>query len=78
MRPPAVETVDEHAQTEDERSGVGFVPMVVEDSSSVEEDGGQTQWQLETAAGLALTMTGPDSVRGLEVVLRLLGNEALV
>ena len=58
------------------RSGVDFVPMLVEDEARP-DGGGPTRWELETASGLALTMSGPDAVRGLEVALQLLADEAL-
>ena len=55
--------------------GVDFVPVVVDDAAEA-ESAGQTRWQVETAAGEALTMSGPDAVRGLEVALRWLDREA--
>ena len=53
--------------------GVDFVPVVLQDSAV---EPGETEWQLETASGLALRMSGPDAVHGLEVALRVLGEEA--
>ena len=65
-------------RTEERRAGrgdpapePGFVPLVVEDA----EPGGSTRWQLETASGLAITMSGPDAVRGLEIALQMLDDE---
>ena len=55
--------------------GVGFVPMVVEPRVP-SESGGSTRWRLETPSGWALEMSGPDAVRGLELALLVLGDEA--
>lgn len=58
------------------RGGVDFVPVVVEDEARSHGDG-PTRWELETASGLALTMSGPDAVRGLEVALQFLADEGV-
>jgi len=50
-----------------------FAPVLVDDAES---PGEATLWQIETAAGLSITMSGPDAVRGLEVALSLLDGEA--
>lgn len=53
-------------------SGLDFVPVVVEAQS---ESAGATSWELTTAAGLSISMGGPDALRGLEVALRVLRDE---
>lgn len=58
------------------RGPMDFVPVVVEDEVRAGLGGG-TRWELETASGLALTMSGPDAVRGLEIALRFVADEAL-
>ncbi|MCB9647674.1 MAG: hypothetical protein H6730_13880 [Deltaproteobacteria bacterium] len=39
------------------------------------ESAGATSWELTTAAGLSISMAGPDALRGLEVALRVLRDE---
>lgn len=57
------------------RGGVDFVPILVEDEARTEA-GGPTRWELETASGLALAMSGPEAIRGLEVALQFFVDEA--
>ena len=54
---------------------VDFAPVVFEESEPMESGEG-TRWELQTASGLALTMSGPDAVRGLEIALRFVAGEA--
>lgn len=54
-------------------AGTDFVPLVLDTADA--SDAGHTQWQLETRSGVALTMCGPDAVRGLELALRWLDGE---
>ena len=58
------------------RKAVDFVPVVVEEALRPESGEG-TRWELETASGLALTMSGPDAVRGLEIALSFVADEGL-
>lgn len=55
-------------------ASMDFVPLVLEEEAGPGPDEG-TQWRLETTSGEALTMCGPDAVRGLEVALRWLGDK---
>lgn len=56
-------------------SGVDFVPVVFEAESEDARATGATSWELTTAAGLSISMAGPDALRGLEVALRALRGE---
>lgn len=54
---------------------LSFVPVVVEEDTGTSEP---FSWRLETPSGIALSMSGPGAMHGLEFVIRALGERGVL